>query len=46
LNLTNSYEGLVPGQKIVVVIGAGGNGANGDQNGGNGGAGQVIINWT
>ena len=46
LGLTNSYEGLIPGQKITVVIGAGGNGANGDANGGNGGAGQVIINWT
>jgi|APGre2960657404_1045060.scaffolds.fasta_scaffold04776_6 hypothetical protein len=46
LGLTNSYEGLVAGQKITVVIGAGGNGANGDANGGNGGAGQVIINWT
>jgi hypothetical protein len=46
LGLTNSYEGLVAGQKIVVVIGAGGNGGNGDQSGGDGGNGQVIINWT
>ena len=46
-NLTNSYEGLVPGQKITIVVGAGGAGGGGGETttGGAGGAGQVIITW-